>query len=490
MKPQNRLRSALSIALAISLLAGVAFAGDDGKIPITTSSAEARKLFLQGRDLNDRLQGQEALQYFEKAVAADPNFTQAYLLLAFVQPSAKGFFDTFASAKNRVDEVSAGERLWILGVEAGFSGFPMKQREYYRKLVELHPQDERAHTLLGNSCFGQQEYALAIEAYEKATAIAPEFSPPYNALGYAHRFLGDYDSAKKAFKKYIELIPNDPNPHDSYAELLMKMGDYDASIESYRKALTFNPNFVASHIGIATNLNFKGEHLQGREQLEKLYAIARNNGERRAALFAMAVSFVDAGHLEKALAKQEEQLVLAEAIDDAAAMAGDLVTMGNILLEMEKADAALAKYQRAMEVVQTSDLTAEVKDNNQRGFLFNAARVAIKKNDLTTARIQAAKFRHQIMDIDNPFQTRLAHELTGQIALAANDPEKALTELRQANQQNPYNLYRMARACQAGGDLKQAVEWCEKAAQFNALNNLNYAFIRHRAQQYRDQLID
>ena len=56
----------------------------------------------------------------------------------------------------------------------------MKQREYYKKLVATYPNDERVRNLLGTYYFGQQEYELAIEQYEKAIAIAPDFTPPYN----------------------------------------------------------------------------------------------------------------------------------------------------------------------------------------------------------------------------------------------------------------------------------------------------------------------
>ena len=74
---------------------------------------------------------------------------------------------------------------------------------------------------------------------------------------------------KNAFKKYIELIPDDPNPYDSYAELLMKIGRYDESIENYKKALSINPQFVFSFVGIATNLNLKGEYSAARENFTK-----------------------------------------------------------------------------------------------------------------------------------------------------------------------------------------------------------------------------
>jgi len=489
MKKHNLMSHALGLAINVLMLLIISCGTyEDGKIPITTTSEEAREYFLEGRDLFEKLRAQESLQFFEKAAGEDSNFAMGYLFLSFAQSSAKGFFEKLNKAVALVDEVSEGERLWILGVEAGVNGFAMKQREYYQKLVTAYPKDERAHNLLGNHYFGQQEYALAIKEYTKATQIAPEFSQPYNQLGYAHRFLGNYDEAENAFKKYIELIPNDPNPYDSYAELLMKMGEYDASVEFYQKALALNPNFVPSHIGIATNLNFKGNHQDARRQLQKLYDIARNDGERRAAHFAITVSYVDEGDMNKALEEQNKQYALAEKINDASAMAGDLVIMGNILLETGRFDEALAKYNRAVKLVDESDLSEEVKDNTRRGFLFNAARVALRKKDFATADANYEEYRKQVEAINNPFQIRLSHELAGMIALEKKEYDKALQELQQGNQQNPYNLYRIALAYKDKGDHENAKEFCMKASKFNALNSLNYAFIRNRAEQLLESM--
>ena len=358
----------------------------------------------------------------------------------------------------------------------------MKQREFYAQMGAAYPDDERAHNLLGNHYFGQQEYALAIDQYKKATKIAPGFSQPYNQLGYSHRFLEDYDEAEKAFKKYIEIIPDDPNPYDSYAELLMKTGRYDESIESYREALALDPNFVPSHIGIATNLNLKGQHKAARQQLDSLYTMARNDGERRAAHFARAVSYVDEGAMAKAVREIEMQYALAEKISDAAAMSGDLIVIGNILLEWGKPDQAAAKYGMALEVVKKSDLSEEVKANTELNLLYNVARVALKKGDFAEAGAKAKQYLKGVETIRNPNQIRLAHELAGMIALEQKDYDGAIGELNQASQLNPYNHYRMALAYKGMGDIDKAKEFCRKAANFNALNNINYAFIRAAAE--------
>jgi tetratricopeptide (TPR) repeat protein len=221
--------------------------GSENKIPVTTSSSDALKDFLIGRDLLEKLRARDSRPFFEKAIEADRGFAMGYLYLSFVEANTEKARINIDIAFTLANKVSEGERLWITGVKAGAAGFPLKQRGYFKKLVHLYPEDERARTLLGNTYFAQQEFDPATEQYEKALTIAPGYSPPYNQLGYAYSFQGDYARAEKIFRKYIDLIPDDPNPYDSYAELLMKMGKYDESIETYRRALAVNPGFINSY---------------------------------------------------------------------------------------------------------------------------------------------------------------------------------------------------------------------------------------------------
>jgi len=481
MKRRPLLQAIAALGIICLVLATGCGQKDTDKIPITTSSGKARELFLEGRDLFERLQAQEARQFLEQAVAEDPDFAMGHLFLSFTLPTARGFFEELEKAVPLAEGASEGERLWIQGVEAGAYGRPMKQRELYEKLVELYPKDERAHNLLANNYFGQQEWELAIGEYEQALEINPDFSQPYNQLGYAYRFLKRYEEAEKAFQKYIQLIPGDPNPYDSYAELLLKMGRYDESIKAYQKALECNPNFVNSHVAIATNLNLQEKHPQAVEQLHRLLDIARTDGERRAAHFALAVSYVDGGQMDRALKELETQYALAEQNNDLTAMAGDLVVMGNIHLEMDQPEMAESEFKKAVQLVEGSDRSEEVKDNFRRGYLYNTARAALAGGNIDEARTAAAEYRQQVEAINNPLQIKLAHQVAGMIALTEEDFDTALTELEQANLQDPYNLYRLGLAYQGKGDLEAARDQFRRAADFNALNNMNYAFIRHRA---------
>jgi tetratricopeptide (TPR) repeat protein len=456
-------------------------ANTTGKIPVTTSSDEARKEFLQGRDLNEKLLIQDSIQHFDKAISLDPNFAWAELSRAQVSPTGKEFFEHLKKAVSLSDKASNGEKLLILGTEAGANGNAAKQKEYSEQLVAAYPNDERANFALAGYYFGQQEMPQAIQYYKKATELAPTFSSAYNLLGYAYRQNDDYPNAEQAFKKYIELIPNDPNPYDSYAELLLKMGKFDDSITQYRKALAIDSNFINSHQGIAAALLYKGNADEAAAELQKITDKARSDAERRTALFALTVVDVDGGKWDKALEEVDKQYALGEKTNDVPAMTGDLQLKGNIMLEMGKYDEAKALYERGLKMTEGSSLSQEIKDNARLFHHYNLTRVALGKKDFATAKTDAEAFRKGTEAAKNPAQTRQVHELFGMIALEEKDYDKAVSELQQANQQNPYDLYRLCQAYQGKGDLNQAKEFCKKAANFNSLPQLNYAFIRTKA---------
>jgi tetratricopeptide (TPR) repeat protein len=232
---------------------------DSGKIPVTTSSEEARKEFTRGRDLAEKLLIQDSIAHFDRAIALDPNFALAELNRAQVSPTGPEFFEHLKKAVSLADKASNGERLLILANEAGANGNATKQKEYLDQLVAAYPDDERAHFNLGGYYFGQQDMPKAIEHYKKATELSPTYSTAFNILGYAYRQNSDYANAEQAFKKYIELIPRDPNPYDSYAELLLKMGRFDEAITQYKKALEIDPQLHQLTSGYSVGFDVSGQ---------------------------------------------------------------------------------------------------------------------------------------------------------------------------------------------------------------------------------------
>lgn len=489
MLPYNPSRLARLAPLALMLMLALACnktgvqsaSASEGKIPLTTKSDQARKEFLEGQDLADRLLIHDSVQHFDQAIAIDPDFASAELARANSSPTTEEFFAHMQKAAALASKASQGEQLMIMANQAGANNDVIKQKDYLEKAVETYPNDERAQLAMGNFYFGQQQIEEAAAHYKKATEIAPNFSPAYNILGYAYRQEGDYAKAEDAFKKYVELIPNDPNPYDSYAELLLKMGRLDDSITQYRKALSVDPHFNASHFGIAADLMYKGDHDQAIAELQSMADNARNDLEVRTAYFGMAVVNSDRGQFDKALQAMDKEYAIAEKKNDTANMAADLQAMGNINFAAQRYDEAAKKFDRSLQMIESSSLSQEIKDNRTLQHHFEMAEIAIAKKDYASAQSHLDTYRQGAEASHGSFRIQQAHELAGRLALAKKDYDQAIAELRQANQQNPSNLYRLSLAYQAKGDTDDARDYAKKAADFNSLPQLNYAFIRSKA---------
>src|SRR5262245_10501418 len=380
--------------------------GTPKEVAITTSSEEARKLYLQGRDLVEKIRFTDGNKFFHQAVEKDPDFALAWLAAANSSATAKDFFDELKKAVETSSKASEGERHMILAADAGAKSDPAAQLDHLTKLAAMFPDDARVLNLLGGYYFGTQDYERASEQYNRAIAANPALSTPYNQLGYAQRFLLHYPESEQAFKKYIELIPDDPNPYDSYAELLMKLGRFDESIAQYEKALAIDKTFVPSYIGIANDNMFMGRSDEARKTLARLQGVARNPGEQRQALTWMAASYLFEGKTREAVKKVGEMRDVAQKAGDMASISGDYQFTGDILLNTGSPGEALGNYRKAVETIEGADVPAEVKNATRRNSLYNEARVALAKKDLATAKARAEDYRKEVEEKRVPFELR------------------------------------------------------------------------------------
>ena len=465
----------------ITSTTSVGAATTNAKIPITTASADAKSLYLQALSITDQLRAHDGRVLFEQAVAKDPAFAMAHYNLALVATTPKVFSEQMNAAVALSSNVTEGERLLILALQARANVDQTKSLQYTEQLAAKFPRDERARTALGLAYFAQQDYEKAAVEFKQAIEIDPSFSPAYNMLGYSYRPLGKNDQAEAAYKEYIRLIPNDPNPYDSYAEFLMKTGRFDESIAQYEKALSIDPHFSGSFVGIAADRMFQGKHDEAIAKAQKLYDTARDDGERRTALLTQAMAYVDAGQPERALQRLDAEYSLDATIADTAAMSADAVAMGDVLLDAGSPDAARVKFALARDLIATSSQSANVKADTKLADRYNMARVALAKHDRATSQTEAAAYASGAQAKHNTIRTRQAHELAGLIALDERTFDLAVAEFKQANQQDPFVHYALARAYQGAGDAAKARTWALAAANANILPTLPFAFVRRKA---------
>jgi tetratricopeptide (TPR) repeat protein len=104
------------------------------EIPITTSSDEARELFVKGRDMWECREQDKANEFLRKAVELDPDFALAYV---YYEMPAWAF-----KAGQLMDKVTPGEKLFIKGGLAYVSGDFQQAEIHYDSLVQMYPKDK------------------------------------------------------------------------------------------------------------------------------------------------------------------------------------------------------------------------------------------------------------------------------------------------------------------------------------------------------------
>ncbi len=371
--------------------------------------------------------------------------------------------------------------MWIEATESQINSKTEEARKILNKLITLYPNDERVQNFMATTYFGTRQYKESIKYYLKAIEINPEYSPSYNLLGYTYKYLKNYNEAEKNFQKYIELIPNDPNPYDSYGELLLQMGRFDESISNYEKALQINPYFTFSYLGIASNLNYKGEHVKARNRLQQLLTTATNYNQKRIAYEGIIISYIDEGNYAAALKISEELLQFEIKSPDTLMLVTRYVSLGNLYTECGKLSEAEELFTKGLQIAEKSNYSGLIKSNFKNNILYNFAYLDVKRKKFVDALQKAEKFLTYAKDQENPILLKQSNQLFGIIALEQKDYNKAIEYFRKSNQDNPYNLYRIATAFEYLGDSERAISYYSKAANAHLVSNRNYSVIRLKA---------
>jgi TolB-like protein len=187
---------------------------------ITTISPEAYKYYSEARKYHMGGENQQAIPFYEKAVAVDPEFAMAYRGMA-VAYSNLGYGGKrrkyLQKAFELRDRISDRERYWI---EADYFISSVetydKTIEACNRLLELYPDDTKGHEALGGVYWDIEEWDKAIAQLQVLTQIPEEFVYYYTNLAYLYQAKGLYDKAKEVLDYYL----NNFTDHPLYTSLI------------------------------------------------------------------------------------------------------------------------------------------------------------------------------------------------------------------------------------------------------------------------------
>ena len=235
-----------------------------------TESAVAHELYLKGLYFWNKRNAadlEKALDFFNQAVAQDPNYAlawtgiaQAYILL----PLYGGASPADALPKAKAAANKAIQLDPTLGVPHAVLGnlltttfdFPASMREF-EKAIALNPNDATTHHWFGDSvleCIGDNDRAIA--EHKRALELDPLSLAINVDLGYSYYMAGRYPEAIAQVRKALELDPNSYVAHYNLGWILEASGDLPGAIAEYTKSVSLDSDpFALALLGHAQGLN-------------------------------------------------------------------------------------------------------------------------------------------------------------------------------------------------------------------------------------------
>jgi superkiller protein 3 len=183
---------------------------------------------------------------------------------------------------------------------------------YFKKAVELDPDDSYIWTQFGITLARMGRYSDALSVFQKALAIEPKYIVARWNLALTYRALGCYEDALaelqtcihldpdseyikdeihyqlglcyfdmgwtlealREFKKHVELFPEDIWAHLSIGNCYLDLGWTDESINKYKEIINAYPGFIPAYNSLAVSLAEKGWYDEALEVLRKALEIA------------------------------------------------------------------------------------------------------------------------------------------------------------------------------------------------------------------------
>ncbi|MDH3492147.1 MAG: FlgO family outer membrane protein [Acidobacteriota bacterium] len=284
-----------------------------------TENSEAYNLYLKGRFYWEKRTGKDlekSLEFFEKAIDADPRFALAYT----------GLSESYGL-------------LSIYGVSTPKATMP-KARAAAEKALELNGNLAQAHSALGNVLY---------------------------------RYDFDFEGAEREFKRALELDPEYGIAHMWYAELLSSIGRHDEAIREIKRALEIDPLFLTFNRVYGGLLTNAGRFDEAEAQLKTTIELDENYPVTYADLASLYLSKKDyeacvktnlralelsgKSELASSLRKAFEEggwknylKALVESVDSASRYEGDASLNAMYFIEMGENDKAIAELNKLYEM--------------------------------------------------------------------------------------------------------------------------------------------
>ena len=283
-----------------------------------TVSREAYELYLKGNYFlgkGTESDSRRSIDYFQRAIAKDANYAQAYAGIAHAYESLGGVLG-FMSPREAAPQAKAAAMKALeiddnlddahfvlatlkLGYDWDWSG---AEREL-KRAIQINPNNAGAHAEYGTYLEALGRFDEAVAERERCRQLEPILPISIADVGYPLYYAGRYDEALVHYQKALEIDPNFSWGHLWIGQVYVQQGLYDKAFIEIRKAVELsggNVRHIAT-LGHAYAVAGKRD-----EALKILDELQRPAAQKYVSPFFVALIYAGLGEKDQAFAWLEK----------------------------------------------------------------------------------------------------------------------------------------------------------------------------------------
>src|SRR6266446_451296 len=220
---------------------------------------EAYDAYLKGRYFWNKRTGEglkKAIDYFDRAIAADPAFARAY----------SGLADSYALMGD-----------WEYGILPPRDAFP-RAKAAASKALALDDNLSEAHTSLAFILdLYEWGWASAEKEYERALALNPGYATAHHWYAWHQMVLGRNGEGIAELTKAESLDPLSLIISADLADALCIARRYDESVQQSQKTIAMDPYFAVAHYQLGQALEQKHKHDEAIAEFRRAIELSGGN---------------------------------------------------------------------------------------------------------------------------------------------------------------------------------------------------------------------
>ncbi len=403
---------------------------------ITTSSAEAYRLYIEATRYFYRGEYSNAVELFKKAIDIDPEFSTAYRSMANaysnqgMQTERRKYLKKAMEFSYKVSEREA------LRTQGDFYRLSEKTFDKaivaYEKLLELYPDYSVGYISFGNLFRYLEEWDKAIEQYEIRIRNGSEDLFPSGTLAIAYKAKGLYDEAKESVENVINNFGDSFWPlHLNLANTYLCQKKFDLALAEADKAFTLAPTDTRHFTYRGDIYLCMGNLIDAENEYMKRFESTKPY-DRVVAGLCLARLYALQGKFQKLIEYAEQVDVLVEKIG----REGWHYDVALTYQQSGRLDKALECWKMALdEAVKADNL------NQQRQCLHGIGMTYVEMGRMDEAQNTADEIMKLVEDGMNKKHLRYNLNLMGMIELKRGDSSKAIENLEKAVSLLPAEYY-------------------------------------------------